>query len=345
MDTPSLIHHKQVIPVGMLFKTAYQRMKSRAKALFAIAGIYGLAIILFGIFMKTQENSVSVTLALITVLVFIIYTVVVLWSATALVDATIREDTAPFSSVAINGFKYFFPLLGINIVSVLIALGGYVAFIIPGIAIGIQLAFAAAIYIHKKISIMESIRLSRLLVKGRWWAVFGRFILLMLVIYAILLILILLMWLITSLIGESSGSEITSMIVLGLFAVLYLPYSLCFIAELYHDLDKTNPLATEQQIKKNKTFLTVFMIIGIVGIPLIITMSIIISILSINNLRKSGTDDIPASWQNDDSNTSTSPENATLEGADIPLDEPTTLDEADIEALLQQYQEQGATAD
>ncbi len=342
MDTPSLTHHKQVIPVGMLFKTAYQRMKSRAKTLFAIAGIYGLAIILFGIFMKIQENSESITLVLITALVFIIYIVAVLWSATALVDGTIREDTAPFSSVAVNGFKYIFPLLGINIVSVLISLGGYVAFIIPGIAIGIQLAFAAAIYIHKKTPIMESIQLSRLLVKGRWWAVFGRFILLVLVIYAILLILILLMWLITSLIGESSGSDITSMIVIGLFAIVYLPYSLCFIAELYHDLDKTKQLPTEQQIKKNKTFVTTFMILGIVGILLIMGIAVSIPALVINSIgnQKEASD---TSWDTENENDAKPGTDAELEGADVPLDEPITLDEDDIEALLQQYQEQGVT--
>lgn len=333
MDTPSLTHHKQVIPVGALFAQAFRRMKTRAKILFAIAGIYGLAIILFGIFTNVLKGD-SLLFILFSALFFIIYVVVALWSTTALVDASIREDSAPFASVASNGFKYLFPLLGINIVSALIALGGYVAFIIPGIAIGLQLAFAAAIYIHKKTPIIESIRLSRLLVKGRWWAVFGRFILLILVVYAVLLILVLLIWLITSLIGENSGAEVASMIVIGLFTVLYIPYSLCFVAELYHDLDKTKPLATEQQVKKNKTFLTTFMIIGIVGILLIIGLVISIPALVINSIgnQKEATE---TSWDVEDADTLNTADDSELEGADVPLDEPILLNEEDIQALLE----------
>ena len=345
MDTPSLTHHKQVIPVGTLFKVAYRRMKNRAKTLFSIAGIYALALILFGIFTDVIPKTNSALYPLVIVIIYIIYLVIGWWAGPAIVDGAIREDNAPFSSVARNGLRYAFPFIGIALVGSWMILGGFIAFGIPGIAIMTQLIFASAIYVHKKTKIMESLRLSRLLVKGRWWAVFGRTALIGLVIYGFLLVLLLIAWLLGTLIGENTGTKIMSAIIMGIFLLVYLPYVMCYIAELYHDLDKTKQQPDEKQIQKNKTFLKVFMILGIVGLPLIIGIVTTIAIYSVNNFRKASTNDIPASWQIDDSDTTIIPDDASLENADIPLNGTTQLDEADIEALLQQYQEQSAPVD
>lgn len=354
MDTPTLTHHKEVIAPIALFKASFVRMKTRAKTLFTIAVIYGIAIIAFGLITKFVSEMGTPLAITITAITFIVYIVAALWATTALLDASIREDNASLGSVSKNGFKYFLPLLGVNLLVMLITIGGYLLFIIPGIAIALQLAFAAAIYIHKKTTIIEAVRSSRLVVKGRWWAICGRFLLMMLAVYAVFLVAILLSILISWLLDKNPASQITSIIIMSVVMMIYIPYMMCFIAELYHNLDKTKIDPTEVQVKKNKAFLTMFMTLGVVSIiAIIVLIAMIPSLLIKSNFKgaedqlenqSTELDDVPASWQVDDSG-AVSGENTELDALNgTPIDEPIQLNENDIEALLQDYQTQNGTA-
>jgi hypothetical protein len=65
------------------------------------------------------------------------------------------------------------------LVGIVVSLG-FILLIIPGIIFGVWYCFSLFILINEKTGILESMRRSKALVKGRFWAVFGRLIVFML---------------------------------------------------------------------------------------------------------------------------------------------------------------------
>lgn len=85
--------------------------------------------------------------------------------------------------------KKFFSFLWVNILVAIITLGGTILFIIPGIYFGVAFTFAVYVLLDKEIKGYQALKESKRLVKGYWWAVSGRFILLGLIVIAIMLVL------------------------------------------------------------------------------------------------------------------------------------------------------------
>jgi len=81
--------------------------------------------------------------------------------------------------------KYFWKFLGLSIVLSLFLLGLFLLFIIPGIIFSIYWIFAVYILIRENTGIMEALRRSKMIVKGRWWKTFARMILFGLIIMGI----------------------------------------------------------------------------------------------------------------------------------------------------------------
>ncbi|MDR1998106.1 MAG: hypothetical protein LBQ83_07280 [Candidatus Margulisbacteria bacterium] len=68
--------------------------------------------------------------------------------------------------------KYFWTMLGTNILYSLIILGGYILLVIPGLVWTITYAFAPLLVIDKKLSVTQALAASRKLVSGQRWPVF-----------------------------------------------------------------------------------------------------------------------------------------------------------------------------
>lgn len=83
------------------------------------------------------------------------------------------------------GKKNFWRYFGFSIVIGLFLMGLFVLLIIPGIIFAVYWVFSSYIFIEKKKGIMESISESHDLVRGKWWNVFGNFVLLGLIFIAI----------------------------------------------------------------------------------------------------------------------------------------------------------------
>ncbi len=63
--------------------------------------------------------------------------------------------------------KYFWRWVGLGIISMLIVMGGYVLLIVPGIIAGIALMFPKFLLVDKDMGVMESIRTSWAITKGK----------------------------------------------------------------------------------------------------------------------------------------------------------------------------------
>ncbi|MEK6890351.1 MAG: hypothetical protein AABX35_04130 [Nanoarchaeota archaeon] len=90
-----------------------------------------------------------------------------------------------YSEALNEGKKNYWRAIGyVIVVSIFIALL-LLLLIIPGIIFAVYWAFAYFIFLNEKKGIMESLKASKHMVKGKWWMTFGYGILIMLIIMAI----------------------------------------------------------------------------------------------------------------------------------------------------------------
>ncbi len=97
----------------------------------------------------------------------------------ALLNAIHRLQSEPGAVVTINsqyslGFAMFGSMLLLNIIIVLISIGAYSLFIIPGIIISFYISFAIFAFVIDGKKSFGALVESYSLVKGRWSAVFGK---------------------------------------------------------------------------------------------------------------------------------------------------------------------------
>lgn len=89
-----------------------------------------------------------------------------------------------FSGIWNKTRETFWKYFGFSVVMVIFLGVLYLLFIIPGIIFTVYWIFAAFVLINEKKGIIESLRMSKNMVKGRWWKVFGHLILLFLILAA-----------------------------------------------------------------------------------------------------------------------------------------------------------------
>ncbi|MCK9254165.1 MAG: hypothetical protein GX793_08190 [Bacteroidales bacterium] len=80
-----------------------------------------------------------------------------------------------------NGFKFFFPLLLLNIISGIFILLGMVLLIIPGLYLAVSYSFANMFIIFFNYDFWTAMELSRKIITKNWWAIFGFFIVILLI--------------------------------------------------------------------------------------------------------------------------------------------------------------------
>lgn len=98
------------------------------------------------------------------------------WTSIRLYRATLlfSQGSSLPAHDAKSGWAFFWAYLWIGILTVCATLGGFILLVIPGIWIGTAIAFAPFLLLDKNLRGTQSLSESIALVKSRWWAVFGR---------------------------------------------------------------------------------------------------------------------------------------------------------------------------
>jgi hypothetical protein len=86
------------------------------------------------------------------------------------------------------GWKYVWKFLGMAILTGIIMVVGFLLFFIPGIILAVMFSVASSALINENLGVVESLKRSWNLVKGHFWAVLGRMLLLLLIIFVITMI-------------------------------------------------------------------------------------------------------------------------------------------------------------
>jgi hypothetical protein len=159
---------------------------------------------------------------------------------------------------------WFWPYVWIAILEILAVMGGFFMLIIPGIWLSFSFLFLAYVFVLEKRRGIDALRQSKEYIKGYWWAVVGRAILLGL----ILIVPTVLIEIPVALIAGRIAGNIVSL-ALTLF---FTPFSAIYYYTIFTNLRELKPKLAEAQTKEGTEFIKVSAIVGLV-VPILIMIA------------------------------------------------------------------------
>lgn len=195
----------------------------------------------------------------------------------ALIDAVRKLDADPAAHVSFKGqyafgFSYFWPVIWINIITVLVSVGAGILFIFPVVIVAIYTtlnAFTLIIDGKRGISALEE---SYALVKGRWWGVLGRTLFLSMIFLAIWLVSVGIAYLGSNMNLESATGEWLTGIVQLVINLVMGPIAMIFSYRMYQSLKETRVAAVSTAAFRK-------WMIGFICITLIIPIAVVLAIV------------------------------------------------------------------
>ncbi|RLC34648.1 MAG: hypothetical protein DRZ76_02340 [Candidatus Nealsonbacteria bacterium] len=128
------------------------------------------------------ENIVSLLfLVLLGLVFFVIFIAAGLWSQVALLCA-IKEKDIGIKEAFRKGWHKIISYWWISVLSTLLVLGAFLLFFIPGIILAIWFSLVFYVFIMEDKKGMQALLRSKQLVAGKWWTVFWRKVLILLII-------------------------------------------------------------------------------------------------------------------------------------------------------------------
>ncbi len=230
---------KKLKPIGQLFSQSFDFYKSKFKILTKISAVYFLAWLLASpfigigvalnykfIFTGTGFNFMSFLVSLLFFLVGILFAIALgFWVYTSLffaVKDANNEDK--LKKVMMDAKDKIASFSWVSFLIVLFVFLGFVLLIVPGIIFSVWTSQAIFILVYENVKGIDALKKSRELVRGYWWPIFGRFLLMMLL--------------------NAIVSSIKFLSLGGIISVLFLtPFNVVYMTNLYQDLKKVKSQA------------------------------------------------------------------------------------------------------
>lgn len=190
------------------------------------------------------------------------------------------QHKVDFAEAYHAGWHLFWPLLWVTILVCFTMFGAGAMLVIPGVWIVMMLIFANYILVIENKKGMPALLQSYAYVKGYWWAVFGRVVLLLLALIAAYVVVDIPF----SLVGGHIGTAIGSAIVLLFFA----PFSVVYYFSMYQNFVALKPHVRDGAPTEGKTFMVVAQIVCIIILIFIIAGLIASAVGGWSNTAASG---------------------------------------------------------
>jgi len=179
-----------------LFKNAWQAYQVSFKrfATMTSIGVLGtLPLYVLSLVFKFSSKNLSGPLTMILFLLLIVFTLVsiyiVIRSEIGVYLLMKVESTETVKSIFAKTQPLFWPYFGLSLLVGIIVMLWTLLFIVPGIIMGIFYMFSIYAFLFAEQRGKQAMKFSKQLVKGYWWAVFGRlcFLILIIIIFSALL--------------------------------------------------------------------------------------------------------------------------------------------------------------
>lgn len=204
-----------------LFKEAFDIM---SRNIFLFLGIMLVPVILSflaGLFGPTPaEQSIGIGYSPTYMILTLVSAIMNVFMGIAIILA-IQNNGLKVVEAYQQAAPFFLRYIGMSIVMSVLLFIGFLLLIVPGVILSVWFAFSTFVLVLERAGIVESLKKSREYVRGRWWAVFGRIMLLALVMIVLSIVISGLSVLVPfGTLGTSLVTAITML--LAPFAVIYM---------------------------------------------------------------------------------------------------------------------------
>ncbi|MBU6427044.1 hypothetical protein KGQ27_02270 [Patescibacteria group bacterium] len=260
-----------------LIKSAWNLFKAHWRMLAAIAVIPSILTFVSQMLMATGAG-VMVIVALILSILAVILSFVM---QGALIDAVKQYSNNASAKLSVGdqysfGFRYFWPFVLIIVIQALVFGGSFILFVFPGIIISVYAAvYAMTLFVDNKRG-FNAFSESFSLIKGRWWKVFGRLIILALLVLACYVVIEgIVVSLISVLFGIGSFSSVVLTSLANIvMAVTVGPFATAYLYKMYESLKATR--SGQVLTETFRIWLKVFLVFGAVAVLVLIIIGFVV---------------------------------------------------------------------
>lgn len=211
-----------------LFKDAFSIFSQNIVLFLGILLVPVVFSFVTGLFAPTAaEQSVGIGFSPAYIVMALLSGIVNVFMSIAIILA-IQNNTLTVMESYKQSMPFFLRYIGLSIVMSVLLFLGFLILIIPGIILSVWFAFSTFVLVVERASIIDSLKKSREYVRGRWWAVFGRILLLGLVMLVISMIISGL------LVAMPFGILATALV--AAFTMLLAPFAVAYMYLMYQDL-------------------------------------------------------------------------------------------------------------
>jgi len=150
-------------------------------AIVSVAVVFSIILNLVVAFMlalgmnQDPEQGALGAVSILVMILSLVSIIVAIWSQTALL-CFLRDTTISFKQAYGEASRLFGSYFWIVFLAGIITLVGFVLLIIPGIIVAIWFSFATYVFIMEGDRGWQALKKSKEYVRGRWWAIFSRFV-------------------------------------------------------------------------------------------------------------------------------------------------------------------------
>jgi len=242
--------------VSILFRDSWDLYKSRFRIFTSILILPVAFILVAAILGNALLSSIF---AVVSVIFFIVAYPAIIYSIT-------NENQSDVKTSYGVGFGKLFPYLWLAILTNLVVIGGLIMGVIPGLMFSFWFIFSVFILFVEDKRGLEALLKSKEYVRGYFWPVLGRIILLVLCVVVIAMMLSLV-------IGEDKRSEDVLNAVLQLFV---MPFFISYSFNIYRGLQALKPGLVQAPAPAKRGFFIFSAVLGLVA--LVVVPIIIISV-------------------------------------------------------------------
>lgn len=183
--------------VSSLFSEAWQLYKSRLKTSVLIQllvyAVMAIGALLFGLgilLSNSVDQNVLLIIGGIIALPFVIAIIYIsIWvQASQIMVYSVSDEDAKVKTVLNKTKPFLLQFFWVSLLSGLIVMGGSILLLIPGLILMVMVAFSTYIVVLEGRKNLDAVLASREYVRGIWWPVFGRGLLIMLVYFVIYIV-------------------------------------------------------------------------------------------------------------------------------------------------------------
>lgn len=232
---------RNIIPVGDLLEQSWSHFKKFFVENAKIVLIGFIPSIFWAIAQSYKDSLPAGTYGILAFVLVIASICAYVWMTVTLYKSIIKQDGGMIQNDR-AWYRYFFPMLWVGILLFFCTFFSFLFFIIPGIWLSVLLGYSQLLMIEDNIRGTHALRASFHLVRGRWWDVFARQMMVSIAfgaaVFALIIVLAIVLALLLAVLPLAAESAVSS-IVVTLFSAVITPLFIIAIVKLFHSLKKT----------------------------------------------------------------------------------------------------------